>query len=167
MDQGLSHQGAAGHRSDSGSFEGPSLAYLGLTEAQLVELGRLWGKDCQGGEVFFLQGQLGAGKTRLAKSIGAGLGIDPAEMQSPSFTLVHRHQAGGLILYHVDLYRLEPGDQQEIGLDEIFQSDTVVIIEWPERVPAIHAYSGVWVDIRYSADENRRDLWIDTAKEAQ
>ncbi|MBI1760184.1 MAG: tRNA (adenosine(37)-N6)-threonylcarbamoyltransferase complex ATPase subunit type 1 TsaE [Acidobacteria bacterium] len=86
--------------------------------------------------VFLLQGDLGAGKTVFAKGIAAGLDIDPVEVNSPTFTLVNAHQ-GRLKLHHLDLYRLagHAAEVFELGLSELLgEPDTVVLIEWPERL---------------------------------
>jgi tRNA threonylcarbamoyladenosine biosynthesis protein TsaE len=86
--------------------------------------------------VFLLQGDLGAGKTVFAKGIGAGLDIDPAEVNSPTFTLVNQHN-GRMRLYHLDLYRIEGGANEvySLGLEEMLgEDDGVVVVEWPERL---------------------------------
>ncbi|MBO0727346.1 MAG: tRNA (adenosine(37)-N6)-threonylcarbamoyltransferase complex ATPase subunit type 1 TsaE [Blastocatellia bacterium] len=86
--------------------------------------------------VFLLQGDLGAGKTVFAKGVGAGLDIDPAEINSPTFTIVNRHE-GRMRLYHLDLYRIAGGADEvyDLGLEEILEEpETVVLIEWPERL---------------------------------
>ena len=86
--------------------------------------------------VFLLQGDLGVGKTVFAKGIGAGLDIDPAEVNSPTFTIVNRHE-GRMRLYHLDLYRIAGGANEvyDLGLEEILaEPETVVVIEWPERL---------------------------------
>jgi len=86
--------------------------------------------------VFLLQGDLGAGKTVFAKGLGAGLDIDPAEVNSPTFTIVNRRD-GRMRLYHLDLYRIAGGANEvyDLGLDEILaEPGTVVVIEWPERL---------------------------------
>ncbi|MCI0339223.1 MAG: tRNA (adenosine(37)-N6)-threonylcarbamoyltransferase complex ATPase subunit type 1 TsaE [Acidobacteria bacterium] len=86
--------------------------------------------------VFLLQGDLGAGKTVFAKGIGAGLEIDPAEVNSPTFTIVNQHD-GRLRMYHMDLYRIEGGadEVRELGLEEMLgDPGAVVVIEWPERL---------------------------------
>jgi tRNA threonylcarbamoyladenosine biosynthesis protein TsaE len=88
--------------------------------------------------VFLLQGDLGAGKTVFAKGLGAGLDIDPAEVNSPTFTMVNRHD-GRMRLYHLDLYRIAGGATEvyDLGLEEILEEpETVVVIEWPERLGA-------------------------------
>jgi len=88
--------------------------------------------------VFLLQGDLGAGKTVFAKGVGAGLDIDPAEVNSPTFTIVNRHE-GRMRLYHLDLYRIAGGANEvyDLGLEEILaEPGAVVVIEWPERLGA-------------------------------
>jgi tRNA threonylcarbamoyladenosine biosynthesis protein TsaE len=84
--------------------------------------------------VFLLQGDLGAGKTVFAKGIGAGLDIDPAEVNSPTFTLVNQLD-GRMRLHHLDLYRIEGGANEvySLGLEEML-GEGVVVIEWPERL---------------------------------
>ena len=88
--------------------------------------------------VFLLQGDLGAGKTVFAKGLGAGLDIDPAEVNSPTFTIVNEHE-GRMRLYHIDLYRIEEGvnEAYDLGLEEMLNDPAgVVVIEWPERLGA-------------------------------
>jgi tRNA threonylcarbamoyladenosine biosynthesis protein TsaE len=86
--------------------------------------------------VFLLEGDLGAGKTIFAKGIGAGLDIDPAEINSPTFTIVNCHE-GRMRMYHLDLYRIEGGADEihALGLEEMLdEPGSVVVIEWPERL---------------------------------
>jgi tRNA threonylcarbamoyladenosine biosynthesis protein TsaE len=85
-----------------------------------------------------LIGNLGAGKTTMAKGIVRGLGAaEPEEVSSPTFTLVHEYGSDGRV-YHIDLYRLdEPREVATLGLDEIFDREAVVLIEWGERFPQL------------------------------
>jgi tRNA threonylcarbamoyladenosine biosynthesis protein TsaE len=85
-----------------------------------------------------LIGNLGAGKTTLAKGIVKGLGAaEPEEVSSPTFTLIHEYGEGPKV-YHVDLYRLEHASEAaRLGLDELFDREAVVLIEWGERFPAL------------------------------
>jgi tRNA threonylcarbamoyladenosine biosynthesis protein TsaE len=102
--------------------------------------------------VFLLQGDLGAGKTVFAKGVGAGLDIDPAEVNSPTFTIVNRHE-GRMRMYHLDLYRIAggAGEVYDLGLEEILaEPGTVVVIEWPERLGSFaipNAYRIVIADL--------------------
>ena len=86
------------------------------------------------GAVLLLSGDLGSGKTAFVRGVAQGLGIDPDEVTSPTFTLVHEYRGGRLPLVHVDLYRLEQADLDEIGLDPDLASRGVLAIEWAERL---------------------------------
>jgi len=86
------------------------------------------------GDVVLLRGNLGMGKTVLARGLAAGLGVDAAEVRSPTFTLVNPYQ-GRLTVYHLDLYRVDSArDLEELGLEEILGGDGVALVEWGERL---------------------------------
>ena len=95
--------------------------------------GRL-AETLQAGDVVLLSGNLGAGKTAFVRGLAAGLGTDPDEVSSPTFTLVHEYRGGRLTLYHADLYRLERAATDDLGLEEMGASDGVLAIEWPDRL---------------------------------
>ena len=92
------------------------------------------------GDVILLSGNLGAGKTAFVRGLAAGLGIDPEEVSSPTFTLVHEYRGGRLTLYHADLYRLDRVATEDLGLEEMGVADGVLAIEWPDRLS--HALPG-------------------------
>ena len=101
----------------------------GATEA----LGETWGRTAQSGLVLGLSGDLGAGKTQLVKGLARGLGI-AARVHSPTFALVNIYEGGRLILFHLDLYRLDTPEQiASAGLEEYLQPQGVTVIEWAER----------------------------------
>ncbi len=83
------------------------------------------------GDVILLHGDLGAGKTAFVRGLARGLGVDPDEVTSPTFTLIQEYR-GRTTLYHVDLYRLAPREVEDLGLDELL-SDGIVAVEWAER----------------------------------
>ena len=127
--------------------------------ADTFKLGVRLGEDLAGGEVILLDGALGAGKTILVKGLAQGLGIDSEDVTSPSFTLVNPHQ-GRLLLYHIDLYRLDEGATaaHAVDLDEILTDErAVVVIEWGERLGRYPLPSSVWrISIKGDGDEPRR-----------
>jgi tRNA threonylcarbamoyladenosine biosynthesis protein TsaE len=88
------------------------------------------------GRVVLLSGELGSGKTQFVKGLAAALGLDPAEVTSPTFALVQAHAFPGGTLWHVDLYRLPtgPGAAEAIALAELLGQPGIVAIEWPERL---------------------------------
>jgi len=101
--------------------------------AETEALGEAWGRDAVSGLVIGLSGDLGAGKTQLARGVARGLGFT-GRVHSPTFTLVNHYEGGRLPLFHVDLYRLETPEQIiAAGLEEYFHPDGVSVIEWPER----------------------------------
>jgi tRNA threonylcarbamoyladenosine biosynthesis protein TsaE len=105
--------------------------------------------------VVLLIGNLGAGKTTLAKGIVQGLGAaSPDEVSSPTFTLIHEYGEGRV--YHIDLYRLEePREVATLGLEELFDRDAVVLIEWGERFPQLMPDDRVEIHIRATEDDSR------------
>lgn len=107
---------------------------LPLADASATEaLGRELGAALRGGEVIFLQGELGAGKTTLTRGLLTGLGGDPDEAASPTYTYLHTYKSGRLILHHADLYRVR-GAMDDLGLDECIGPDRVLAVEWPEHL---------------------------------
>ena len=122
---------------------------------ETFELAKQIGEQLKGGEVFLLQGDLGAGKTVFAKGLAAGLGIDPPEVTSPTFPLVNSHE-GRVRFYHIDLYRLDAGAHQGLGLEEIFDDEkAVTVIEWAERLGFVPGRSTI-VEMFYVSNTERR-----------
>jgi len=108
------------------------------------------------GDVLLLTGPLGAGKTAFVRGLARGLGVDPDEVSSPTFTLVHEYPGGRLRLFHADLYRLGTADAEDLGLDEAGVRDGVLAIEWPDRLG--HAFRGA-IEVRIEVvDENSRRI---------
>jgi tRNA threonylcarbamoyladenosine biosynthesis protein TsaE len=128
----------------------------GSTE-ETIELGRRIARELPRRAVVLLIGNLGAGKTTLAKGIVSGLGeAQPEEVASPTFTLIHEYGR----VYHIDLYRLDREQEVErLGLDEIFDRDTVALIEWGERFPRLIPDDRIEIRLR-ALDENRREVQI-------
>jgi tRNA threonylcarbamoyladenosine biosynthesis protein TsaE len=86
------------------------------------------------GAVILLSGDLGAGKTAFVRGLAEGLNLDPDEVTSPTFTLVHEYRGGRLPLIHVDLYRLDRAELDEVGLDQDLAARGITAVEWAERL---------------------------------
>ena len=118
------------------------------------ELGARLAPAARAGDLVCLRGDLGVGKTQLAKGFGAGLGVIDT-IVSPSFVLMAEY-AGRLPLFHVDLYRLDSAaDALAGGLLDERQADGVTIVEWPERMGAVLPAARLDVTIEGSGDEPR------------
>ena len=100
------------------------------------EAARQLARSLRGGEVLSLEGPLGAGKTTFVQGLAEGLGCAPDAVSSPTFTLVHEYSDGRLPLVHMDLYRLESGEElAALGFDELAECANVLAIEWGDRFP--------------------------------
>src|SRR5882757_1929050 len=137
----------------------PAGEWISFNEQETFDLGVRIGEQLAGGEVILLNGPLGAGKTIFVKGIARALRLDEEDVTSPSFTLVNLHQ-GRLLLYHIDLYRLDEGARaaHAVDLDEILTDEkAVVIIEWAERLGRYPLPDNVWrISIAGDGDEARR-----------
>ena len=114
----------------------PTGEFVSNNEQETFDLGLRIGERLRGGEVLLLNGSLGAGKTVLVKGVAHALDVDEDDVSSPSFTLVNPYQ-GRLLLYHIDLYRLDEGVSaaHAVDLDELLSDEqAVIIIEWAERM---------------------------------
>jgi tRNA threonylcarbamoyladenosine biosynthesis protein TsaE len=124
---------------------------------ETTEFGRELAKHIQPPCLLLLEGELGSGKTTLVKGLVAGLGAArEEEVTSPSFTLVHEYGHERKV-YHVDLFRIEGArDFASLGLDDLFEEDATVIIEWGERI-SDNAPGLQWrVRLEYVTSEERR-----------
>jgi tRNA threonylcarbamoyladenosine biosynthesis protein TsaE len=128
--------------------------YRTASEEETIALGQRLAHELPRSGVVLLIGNLGAGKTTLAKGIAAGRGAVPAdEVSSPTFTLIHEYAPD---LYHIDLYRLdEPREVATLGLEELFDRDALVLIEWGERFPQLMPERHIEIRLRRNPDETR------------
>lgn len=131
-------------------------------------LGKIIGNHAQAGDVFLLNGPLGAGKTSLTQGIAEGLGIEEY-IRSPTFVLMTRHK-GRLTLHHIDLYRIGgPDEAWELGLVEQTSGDgasggSICVVEWAERVglgSGVFPPDSLWLDLSYGDGEDDRVIEID------
>ncbi|MDH3403218.1 MAG: tRNA (adenosine(37)-N6)-threonylcarbamoyltransferase complex ATPase subunit type 1 TsaE [Acidobacteriota bacterium] len=131
--------------------------WLSRCEQDTVAVGREIGAAAAPSGVVLLAGDLGTGKTVLVRGVAEALGIDPAEIQSPSFTLMRSHRGKGGSLLHVDLYRLEPDDVPELGLEEALHGGGVTVVEWGQKLPfAVPGAIRLW--LRRGRGEREREI---------
>jgi tRNA threonylcarbamoyladenosine biosynthesis protein TsaE len=132
-----------------------SRTYRTLTEDDTIALGRELAGELSG--VVLLIGNLGAGKTTLTKGIVEGRGVAAIDdVSSPTFTLIHQYGAAAKPVFHIDLYRLdEVREVETLGLDELFASGHLVLLEWAERFPSLLPRDRIEIRLRALDDESR------------
>ncbi|MGA2185084.1 MAG: tRNA (adenosine(37)-N6)-threonylcarbamoyltransferase complex ATPase subunit type 1 TsaE [Bryobacteraceae bacterium] len=125
------------------------------SEEETIALGEQIARELPRKAVVLLIGNLGAGKTTLAKGIAQGLGAVAAdEVSSPTFTLIHEY---GERVYHIDLYRLDTtAEVATLGLDEIFDRDAVVLVEWGERFLNLMPARRIEIRLEPEGEDGRR-----------
>jgi tRNA threonylcarbamoyladenosine biosynthesis protein TsaE len=101
------------------------------SEAETSAVGRALGATLRAGDILLLHGPLGAGKTAFVRGVAEGLGSNPDDVSSPTFTIIQEY-AARVPVRHVDLYRLTPLEVDDLGLEDLME-DGVVAVEWPER----------------------------------
>lgn len=103
------------------------------SEEETIAFARAFASELRPGSVVLLVGDLGAGKTTFVRGLALGLGLDADAVSSPTFTLIQEHR-GHRSLYHVDLYRLQGAEIEDLGLEELSAGDAIVAIEWAEKL---------------------------------
>lgn len=124
-------------------------------ESQQVAAGTNLGRILSGGDVIFLKGRLGAGKTTYCKGVLAAFGYKGA-VKSPTYTLVEPYEFAEMTLFHFDLYRL--GDVEELefmGIRDYFSNRSICLIEWPEKGAGVLPEADILVDIQYQGENLR------------
>lgn len=125
------------------------------TEDFGIKLGRL----LEPGDIVCLNGELGAGKTTMTKSIGIGLGVEEY-ITSPTFTLINQYR-GRMPVYHFDVYRLENVEElYDLGFDEYFFGNGICIIEWAEKIERMLPEDRLVIDIKNGENIDERTLHI-------
>ncbi|MBV8069099.1 MAG: tRNA (adenosine(37)-N6)-threonylcarbamoyltransferase complex ATPase subunit type 1 TsaE [Acidobacteriaceae bacterium] len=126
------------------------------SEEETRALGRALAGSLPHPGLVLLIGELGSGKTTLAKGIVEGLGAARAEdVSSPTFTLIHEY-GEPVTVYHIDLYRLETAEEaRRLGLEDVFEQPAVVLIEWGERFPELLPQNRVEIRFRHAGGDSR------------
>jgi tRNA threonylcarbamoyladenosine biosynthesis protein TsaE len=128
--------------------------FLTRNEDETAAAGERLAAALRAGDVVMLYGELGAGKTAFVRGLARGLGAPESDVSSPTFTIVQEY-AGRLTLYHVDLYRLEPKEVDDLGLEELVSGDGVVAIEWAERWHG-RPDDAIEVTLEHAGEDERR-----------
>lgn len=128
---------------------------LSLSAEQTRRLGKGLGRLLEPGDFVGLVGELGAGKTELARGVAEGAGVPPSEIASPSFAIVYPYR-GRLPLYHADFYRI--GDYDELYATGFFDlgKDGAVLVEWLDRVPQAAPEQLLLLELAATGEEERR-----------
>lgn len=123
---------------------------------ETFSLGEKIGKYITPGTILALSGDLGAGKTALSQGIAKGLGITE-QVVSPTFVLIQEYEGGRLPLYHMDMYRLETEREfAQLGLEDYFNSNGVMVIEWAERLGGLLPADHIAIHIQAVSDRERK-----------
>ena len=128
-----------------------------LTEGELAAWGERIGREARTPLVMALRGDLGAGKSTLARAVARGAGVE-GEVPSPTFNLLFRYDTpGGTQVQHLDLYRLEhPDEVWELGWAELPGARDLVLIEWPQRAEHLLPEPRWEVELEEAGDPDRR-----------
>ncbi len=125
-------------------------------EIETKSLGARLANEMQPNQVYALVGDLGAGKTTLAKAIARGLGVSET-LTSPTFTIVQEYETGRLPLYHFDVYRVNDEDELfEIGLEDYFHKGGVCLIEWADLIEDLLPEDVITINLSYGEGEGER-----------
>jgi nicotinamidase/pyrazinamidase len=131
-------------------------AYLAADEAATERFGAALARALPAGTTIALLGTLGAGKTRLVQALAAALGVPREQVVSPTFVL-HQQYHGSRSINHLDAYRLHDEDEfRELGVEELFDSDALTIIEWAERIAAALPDEYLQIEIEVTGPTERR-----------
>jgi tRNA threonylcarbamoyladenosine biosynthesis protein TsaE len=128
--------------------------HLTHSEEETQAIARGLAAELAAGDVVLLSGDLGAGKTAFVRGLAEGLGIDPDDVSSPTFALIHEYKGNPMTLYHADLYRLTTAEAGEIGLEEM-GGGGVLAIEWPDRL-AHDMPNAITIDMELAGETTRR-----------
>ncbi|MHB8157295.1 MAG: tRNA (adenosine(37)-N6)-threonylcarbamoyltransferase complex ATPase subunit type 1 TsaE [Desulfocucumaceae bacterium] len=122
---------------------------------ETFNFGEILGKLAESGDIYCLSGDLGAGKTVLARGVAAGLGVR-GRVASPTFTLINEHQ-GRVPYYHMDVYRLSgPEDLVDLGYEEYFYGLGVTLVEWAEIIAEALPEERLDISITYTGEDCRQ-----------
>jgi len=123
-------------------------------EAETIEFAKEFSSSLKPGDVLAISGELGAGKSVLARAMMRSLGVMDSALPSPTYTIIQEYEARSCQVAHMDWYRLEGDDELEaIGVREYFQKPWICLIEWPERAPELLGEGTIRLRLQCVADD--------------
>ncbi len=132
--------------------------YKSNSYEETLEIGKKFGNDFKGNNVVALTGELGAGKTVLAKGIAEALEICDV-ITSPTFPIINEYCKNGITLYHIDLYRIiSENDYFELGIDELISESNIILIEWADKFLNLLPKDKIIIEIEYISYNERKIL---------
>ncbi len=143
--------------------ETKSERFTSASAEETIALGASLAQGLSAGDIVCIAGDLGAGKTVLCRGIASGLGVNPDDVRSPTFSIAHEYQ-GDVEVLHFDCYRIaKPEEILQIGWEDYLEREAVILIEWPENIKPLlqeELIQGqfVWIDIR--AEGSNREFCI-------
>ena len=136
--------------------------YISHSPGETFDIGVRFGEKARSGEIYALDGDLGAGKTVFVKGFARGLGINE-QVTSPTFTIMQVYDGGRLPLYHFDVYRIEePEELYETGFEEFFYGRGVTVIEWASRICGLLPQDIMRFDFKRKYEINGDELRVIT-----
>ena len=134
---------------------------LVTNEQSMESLGRNYADLMRGGDIIYLEGELGAGKTTFVRGFLRGLGHQGG-VTSPTYTLIEPYSFESFSVYHLDLYRLESAEELEtLGLRDMINDESILLVEWPDRGLGVLPPATVSVSIQYAADARNVAITLD------
>lgn len=132
---------------------------------QTLAVGAVVGRACQAGDLIALQGELGAGKTQFVRGLAQGMGVDPRQVNSPTFVLMQEYEpqdAERPVLVHIDAYRIQSADDLASigwqGHGQALREQAVVAVEWASLIRPALGEDVLWVELKHAADGRRISL---------
>ena len=129
--------------------------HISKSPDETIKIAGVMAKHLRSGDIVFLQGDLGAGKTVFMKGIAKALKVDPLKVNSPTFVIMNYYE-GLMPIYHFDLYRLEKEEEiKTVQFDEYFYGNGISVIEWPERL-GVRTPKDYWlIELNHKSEQER------------
>jgi len=141
----------------------PRVSLISNSEEETIVCAGRFSGQLKRGDIVFLKGELGAGKTTFVKGLAQALKVAPQKVNSPTFVLMN-HYKGKIPIYHFDLYRLgTPKEIETLDFDEYFYGEGISLIEWPERLGEYKPKQYYLVELQHKG-EHQREIKITSRK---